>query len=238
MKNYFVITIILLSSVLFGQKKSIYVEYNVKINEEKDLFSNNADLKKLYSRAMSEAYKLSFVLLINESGSKFYNREILVTDDRANSRNSALIFSSYSGEVYQYENSIFTENTSFGQKTIVKESLQDNWIMHNESKMIDSYVCYKATNTKIIDNGSGKIFHHPIVAWYCPQLPYNYGPNGYSNLPGLILELQVRYTVFGVKKIDLNSAIEFDPTFLKNIKTVTLKEYNERIEEEVQSWKK
>lgn len=121
---------------------------------------------------------------------------------------------------------------------MVKESLKDNWTMHNETKVIDNYVCYKATNVNIIENDSGKIFRHPVVAWYCPQLPYNYGPNGYGNLPGLILELQVRNVVFGVKKIDFNSELDFDLPFLKNIKTVTLKEFNEKIEEDVKSWKR
>ena len=102
--------------------------------------------------------------------------------------------------------------------------------------MIDSYLCYKATNVNIVDNGSGKIFRHPVIAWYCPALPYNYGPNWYSNLPGLILQLQVRNVVFGVKKIDLNSDEDFDHTFLDKVKTISLEELYKRIDKEMQSY--
>ena len=75
--------------------------------------------------------------------------------------------------------------------------------MVNESKEIEGFWCYKATSTKVVVNRKGT-FRFPIIAWYCPKIPFSFGPNGYGNLPGLILELQVRNVVYGVKKIDLN----------------------------------
>lgn len=238
MRNILFLFALFFSGFLFSQKNNIEVEYDVKIIDEKDLFATNTDLRRLHERAMSNAEHLSFSLLINKSGSKFYNHKILTTEDGVYSKNAALIFSSYSGEVFQFDGWIFKEHSALGEKIIVKEAIKDNWILYNETKVIDKYVCYKATNVNTIDNGSGKIFHHPVEAWYCPQLPYNYGPNGYSNLPGLILQLQVRNVIFGVKKIVLNAAGDFDATFLKNAKTVTLKELNEKIAKEVETWKR
>jgi GLPGLI family protein len=70
-------------------------------------------------------------------------------------------------------------------------------------KEIEGFLCYKATSTNIVINQKGT-FRFPIIAWYCPKIPLSFGPNGYGNLPGLILELQVRNVMYGVKKIDLN----------------------------------
>ena len=75
--------------------------------------------------------------------------------------------------------------------------------MENETKQIGAYLCYKATSEQVVVNSKGT-FKHPIVAWYCPNIPFNFGPKGYSGLPGLILELQIRNITWGVTKIELS----------------------------------
>ncbi|RZK11970.1 MAG: GLPGLI family protein [Flavobacterium sp.] len=237
MKKIVTLFTILLSSLLFAQQRNLSIEYAIKIDNEEDLFSNNPALRGYFNRAIANADRLSFVLLINKSGSKFYDKQVLITDGDSGAGNPALIFASYSGVVFQFENAIFKETRSLGKGITVKQNLKNNWELHNETKMIDDYLCYKATNTNDIDNGQGKIFKHPVIAWYCPKLPYSYGPNGYSNLPGLILELQVRNVVYGAKKIDLNTDLDFDPSFLKKVKTISLEELNKKLDEQAESWR-
>uniref|UniRef100_UPI00404ACD98 GLPGLI family protein n=1 Tax=Flavobacterium sp. TaxID=239 RepID=UPI00404ACD98 len=43
-----------------------------------------------------------------------------------------------------------------------------------------------------------------ITAWFCPKIPVPYGPNGYGELPGLILELKTYVSTIIVKTINLN----------------------------------
>ena len=83
-----------------------------------------------------------------------------------------------------------------------------------------------------------KVFNHPVIAWYCPKLPYAFGPNTYGNLPGLILELQVRNVVYGVKKIDLNSDLTFDTAFLAKKTIITEEELNSRLQQDAENWGK
>jgi GLPGLI family protein len=78
------------------------------------------------------------------------------------------------------------------------------WELENESKYIDTYLCYKATSEEVVVNSEGT-FKHAIIAWYCPSIPFSYGPKGFNGLPGLILELQVRNITWGTKKNELSN---------------------------------
>ncbi len=238
MKIFLIPFILLFSCILFSQNKNIYIEYAVKIYDEERLKGVDPVFRKMFVEAMTNADNLSFGLIINKSGSKFYNNAFMSSSNDEFEKISSTLFAGYTGEVFQYLNNLYKYSPTLGKEVMVKETLVDNWELHDETKMIDNYLCYKATNVNRIDNGSGKIFNHPVVAWYCPQLPYNYGPNGYSNLPGLILEIQVRNVVFGVKKIDFNSNYDFDVTFLNKVKTISLEELNKQIEKEVETWKR
>ena len=120
---------------------------------------------------------------------------------------------------------------------MIKKPLKSNWQLHDETKFIGDYLCYKATNVYRVEN-EVRVFNHPVVAWYCPKLPYNYGPNGYSNLPGLILELQERNVVFGATKIDLDSDLDFDAEFLKTVKTISEEDLNKKLQEEFEELKR
>lgn len=222
-------------NVLLSQQKNIFVEYVVKIDDEKELFNNNPSLRQMFDDARKGVNSLSFSLIINKSASKFYENSIL-TRDESNSK-SATIFAGYSSITYQLHNSIFQEMTYLEKDILVKEPLRDGWKLHNETKLIDNYLCYKATNVNVIDNGSGKIFNHPVIAWYCPELPYSFGPNGYSNLPGLILELQVRNVVYGAKKVNLDSKLDFDSSFLNKVKTISLEDYNKKLQKDAENFK-
>lgn len=238
MKTIVLFFSLLLSGFLFAQQKNVAVEYTVKIHDEEGLsFSNNPSARRLFEQAMANADNLSFSLIITDSGSKFYENSSLSKSGDGVFKMNATLFTGYDSVVFQYFDNLYSASNFIDREIMVKEDLKDNWQLHNETKMIDNYQCYKATNVNRVDNGSGKIFNHPVTAWYCPKLPYSYGPNGYSNLPGLILELQVRNVVYGVKKIDLNSDLDFDPTFLKEVKTISLEELNDKLRKEAESWR-
>jgi GLPGLI family protein len=230
-KAIFILTLLIVS-LSFGQQKNVMVQYVVNIDDEKELFSNNPTLRQMFDNARMGVNNLLFTLIINDSGSKFYENSILSSSE--NDIINPTLFTGYSGKTYQVENNIFQETNYSEKGVLIKEPLKSNWVLHDETMLIDNYLCYKATNINRIDNGSGKIFNHPVIAWYCPELPYSYGPNGYSNLPGLILQLQVRNVVFGAKKIDLKSNLDFDASFLKKAKTISLEELNKKIDDEMQ----
>ncbi len=90
-----------------------------------------------------------------------------------------------------------------GQLFLVKDSIQRyDWQLTSETKQVGSYLCFKATyDRQIEDNSFGmtipnedevdqKPRFRTITAWYTPQIPISNGPGLYGGLPGLILELE------------------------------------------------
>lgn len=177
-----------------------------------------------------------FGLIITKTASKFFDNSG-ITGVGNNFVPSTMAFAGYNGIVYTIRNQIFRESRYLDKNMLIKEKSKEDWQFYNETKLIDNYLCYKATSINKVDNGAGKIFNHPVTAWYCPELPYSCGPNGYSNLPGLILEIQVRNVVYGIKKIDLNSTLDFDSKFLNSVKTITVEELNQKLQQNAENFK-
>jgi GLPGLI family protein len=221
-----IIILVLLANVGYGQGKNIAVAYGLVIVKEIGLFENNATLKSFLAKSMVDCRKLTFQLIIAENGSKFVNEENVDTDSNLGSQRFTLAMAHYSGIIYNLKDKLLVQNDLLGQDIYGDEPLKNNWILSNETKLIDNYLCYKATNVFTVINGT-KVFNHPVIAWYCPQLPYPYGPVGYGNLPGLILELQVRNAVFGAKSIQLNSNLTFDIKSLEKLKILNEKQLEE-----------
>ena len=217
----------LISITAFSQTKKQYakvkVGYSVKTHLDKD-----NEIYKIYekyspglvSRAEAIDSEIDFSLIFNDSISIFYLEKKLFSDNRAASfviRNS-----SYYGRIKQQSNDYITEELqeSFG-KFLVSRPYQ-KWELHDETKMIGDYVCFKATTFYTVTNPKGKVFKHSFTAWYAPQLPYKFGPAGYGNLPGLIIELQGNRATYGVKKIQFYDETEDEKIKMPKIKKLKL----------------
>ena len=124
----------------------------------------------------------------------------------------------YYGRIKQQTNNYITEELqeSFG-KFLVSRPYQ-KWELHDDTKMIGDYVCFKATTFYTVTNPKGKVFKYDFIAWYAPQLPYKFGPAGYGNLPGLIMELRGEKFTYGVKKYSFMMKLK-----MKKLKCLSLK---------------
>lgn len=198
--------IFLLLFFIQANAQNLYTEYGVTIYPEKSILDKDATLKSYYLNAIENAKHLRLGLICTGNSSKFFNVSNL--SNLQSMKGTDLLFAGYSGIVYDLKTELLSQSSLLGENIYVKKEIVNDWTLVNEEKEINGYICYKATTLFVIEYGE-KIFKHPVTAWFCPEIPYNFGPNGYSNLPGLILELQVRNVVYGVKKIELNT----DKTF-------------------------
>lgn len=192
----------MLSFSTFSQKSGV-VTYGFKVLEDEKILKNEI-IGPDFRKTIDAAKYAKFTLTFNDSISAFTNIQNLSLDGQ--NIELALSISGVVKDIYTFKGTIYRNNSNemFGENEyLITEPLNKNWVLTSESKKIDGYNCYKATNEYVVDNG--KIFRHPVVAWFCPEIPIPYGPKGYGGLPGLILELQEWNIVFGVEKIDISN---------------------------------
>lgn len=97
------------------------------------------------------------------------------------------------------------------------------WEISQETKIIGSYKCYRATH-KVTSKNNEQI----IIAWFSPQIPFSFGPKNYSGLPGLILELDDGKIIFKAKNILLNKKEKIKVKKPKG-KQITKEEFDARL---------
>ena len=220
--NFFV----LCNALSFAQSKSGIVEYEIAAVDVpfKEGNSQNDMVKSLIEMAKTQKYELKF----NSNFSSFMQVESL--DNGQYDEN--LLRSAKS--VYATLDSYFIDGTKkelitkTDDNILVKsDAIASGWKISTETKMIDTYLCYKATYTSEFVARNNKIKTKTITAWFAPSLPFPYGPIEFHGLPGLILELNKDYTTYLAKKIVfVNQELKTD--FPKG-KTITKDEYEKAI---------
>ena len=229
MKYFFFCIVTLFTTIAFAQKKGT-ITYNFKILED-EKFIKNEVIGKFFLQAIEGAKHLKFELTFNDSISEFKLIKNLALDGE--NLEIAIIDSRARKEIYIFKNKIYHNNSNglFKENEfLIIDPLNQNWVYTNETKIIDGYTCYKATNEYIVTNG--KIFKHPVIAWFCPQIPISIGPRGYGGLPGLILELQEWNSVFGVEKIEFSNNVK-EIILPQEGKIISEQEYQNKVGEAV-----
>jgi GLPGLI family protein len=87
---------------------------------------------------------------------------------------------------------------------IKKNNYKNQWHFTNESKNIGAYKVFKAETQEVYNDNTKQERTRLVTAWYCPDLPYFFGPLGYFDLPGLILELHKSGHKFIAEEININ----------------------------------
>ncbi|WP_177761918.1 GLPGLI family protein [Flavobacterium sp. I3-2] len=83
------------------------------------------------------------------------------------------------------------------------------WVIHDESKMINDFLCFKATSSYSGLTTKGEFTTRNVTAWFAPEINIQYGPGFFSNLPGLIVEVQYdTYFLLGLTKISYSDCNE------------------------------
>ena len=230
MKNFFVYILLFFTTFIFAQVQSGRITYNLIIEDEESLKGDPAFHGYLMS-AVNNAKYLSYNLDFNKEAMTFYELETMATEGQ--NLSFAKAFSGCYGIYYKDNDSDVAlnqvNNPSLGSVIVQKESKRD-WELTSESQVINGLLCYRADSFNIVDNGT-RIFKHQVIAWYCPSLPFSYGPMGYGGLPGLILSLQVRNVIFAASKIDLDPKYDLKITKPSKGKLIKNAEYEKKLSE-------
>ena len=190
----------------FSQKNTTCI-YKVKKNEtlknDKDKSANSVYINKLLNDALNKMNELEYKLIYNNKESVF---KLIpkITNGPEKEHNFVKLAEAIAGSGVYYQN--LSENISihqhnvYGEDFLVNDSLDQGWVLTNESKKIGQFTCYKAINK--CKSCSKSNF---IEVWYTPQIPVHFGPRGFGGLPGLILEIKMKTITIYLDKIIKNS---------------------------------
>ena len=224
MKQYlYILTFIFTFNSLYSQSGQVFYEaISKKYPETKE---NKADvyIVKL------ENTKILLELKFNNTVSYFTKANLRKGDEFNLGEEGLSILIGYEELYYNLKDKLlFSDYGEF----LIKTPSNHNWNILSESKKIDNYLCYKATCTESYTARDGKTKERVITAWFCPELPYSFGPLEFNGLPGLILELEKNGNKVVAKSILLSDkTIELK---IPNKKTLTKDQYNKRIQENSQ----
>ena len=224
MKQYlYILTFIFTFNSLYSQSGQIFYEaISKKYPETKE---NKADV---YITEL-ENTKILLELKFNNTVSYFSKANLKKGDEFNLGEEGLSILIGYEELYYNLKDKLlFSDYGEF----LIKTPSNHNWNISSESKKIDNYLCYKATYTESYTARDGKTKERVITAWFCPELPYSFGPLEFNGLPGLILELE-KYDNKVVAKSIILSKKEIELK-IPNKKTITKEQYDNKIKENSQ----
>lgn len=204
-KNNIIIFLFFSCAFTFSQNNVIV---NYKVFPKFGTFENSEEIRtsKISNHFVGvddELKKLNYELVINDSVSFFYLKSNMAVNEKA-----ARVAKSVGGrsEYYKFNsnNKLIVVKDLMGQKFNVQVDSILKWKITNETKNIGSQKCFKATTIKKFRLKKRKN-EIEVIAWFCPEIPLNFGPKEYSNLPGLILEIEEDKLIYLADKIDLKA---------------------------------
>ncbi|MGK6351902.1 GLPGLI family protein [Parapedobacter sp. DT-150] len=234
---HFVLIILLVYSFGYGQQNNGLVKYEIWLVENKlieDEIKQNVRLPMILE-------KLTFSLAFTNSRAAFNldeNRQI----DQRDLQEVSPFFVGVSTDKYFWQDkdaAYHTMNAApfMDGNYLLVDSFENGWHtgweITGESKEIAGYKCFKATRYNLSWDLKGEERRFPVTAWFCPELPFSFGPLKYGGLPGLILELQTHLTVFGAKSIVLRNDIKIPemPTFEEISEKSYYKKFDDKMRE-------
>jgi GLPGLI family protein len=151
----------------------------VKQINKLSFFSKQQKEKMRYVYGKNDTWRVVYDLHFTDKQSRYIKAEEQVEDNE---------FWSGRKEVYDINRDFATAKTfdlieTMNKTYLIEDSIPTyNWKIKNELKEVSGYICMKAN---VIDPVHG----HSITAWFSQELLVPAGPERYSGLPGLILEL-------------------------------------------------
>ncbi|EWH12457.1 hypothetical protein KLA_14433 [Cellulophaga geojensis KL-A] len=174
--------------------KFLEVIYKKEVSLKVDTAKNNPYQVNLsaFNTPLADAVKdIRYSLKTSNNNSVFKVVESLDNDSKNNTlKKAAISIGGTNGDFYiNKQDSITILNKTLLDANFRVLLKPKKWKIHNKSKYIGKYLCYKATTIDTVNNSIG-IHKFRVNAWFTNQLPPYFGPAAYYGLSGLILEVE------------------------------------------------
>lgn len=229
-KIFSTIILVLIAGLIFSQQQAGIIEYDVIINVENTIKCFAPDAK-IDTYAWRDEWKIRK----SKAEFKFSPKETLYTpiadeNDQFSRSNEYILYTNV--EKSRICNLIRT----MGKLYVIEDSLPKvKWKVTNAMKKVCGHICMSAIYTDTLKNVEA-------TAWFALDLPLPYGPDIYTGLPGLVLEVDLcnGTKVYTAKKITLTDEFpDIDkPKYKKKTSKVNYTEYQKILYDFIQDSKK
>jgi len=186
-------------STFVGSAQTTFVSYKME-----RILPNNRSLNKdelaVLDNTNAILQNISFELYYNSNLALFQMNDYLISEEQ---KHTYTAYIPSKENIYIKNGKRYTINSDFVAKpnSFLIEEEMPRWQLLNETKIINGLTCFKAISSYSTRPNNS----FPIIAWYCPSLNSNFGPNGIGGLPGTILVLQYGFDVYTAVKIKQNT---------------------------------
>lgn len=207
----------------YSQTNKATITYNVQLNKDNALYQKK---DRYFLGAMQAAEGLRFKLFYKDGKALFEEIEALRSDEFKTK--IAKTFSGYINPIYSDYDALksynYAKDTPIfkSKKFLIERSLDFDWKLLQESKVIKGYRCFKA----ILKESEERTYQ--TIAWYCPDINLPTGPLFYGNLPGLILKLKNQYATFYLNSLEIGQNENLEIRFPTEGKKISKSEYRQR----------
>lgn len=194
LKKILFVTISFLQISVYAQKHG-QAHYIKKSNHK---FSSDG----LYADIKKDIENFEYVLSFNDSLASY--KEVKKGLNIENNVSSiAKVFSGYQGPYYYdfKSKNVFRKK---GKYLINKDFGDYKWKLLKDKLVINNLNCYKASTQIQVETRHGPVIRD-VTAWYTTDINVNVGPDGFTGLPGLIIQLEYQNVVTTLKHIDLGN---------------------------------
>jgi GLPGLI family protein len=195
---------LLIFLTLLSYSQNTKITYKVTLNDYSNLSSE--PIKEHFKTTEFASHQAIFNLIYNKN-EMFFNAKKAGTISDEEFENLLLICD-MDGDYYRQYKDEFSyrliKEKKYLRNLVCKSKVITNWKLSSDTKIILGYKCKRADSMVLIDYGDGEInTTYSITAWYCEDLKSIFGPKGYGNLRGIILELNqnlVNYTATNIEE--------------------------------------
>ena len=197
MKQKWTIVLMLFFQCLIAQTNSATVTYKISLNKDSIHNVSNKFVKEMIAQSDSVYAKLTF-----NSEASLYNLDFDISN-MYGLPNFTRIFGGSDNLIYYNQKSkeFLSETLVLDHPVIISKAPIAWEISNEEPKLINGYLCKKAIQKIAKGNDTESAKSPEFIAWFCPEIPFSFGPERFHGLPGLVLECRSNIVKFQVEKI-------------------------------------
>ncbi len=197
MKKLLTIILIFLFQFIIAQTNSATVIYKINLNKDSIHNVSSKFVKEMIERSNSVSATLNF----NSKESNYYLDFDI--SKMYGLPNFARIFGGSDNLIYyNQEHKEFLSETRVLDYPVIISKAPIEWEISNEEpKLINGYLCKKAIQKRAKADGAELTKAPEFIAWFCPEIPFSFGPERFHGLPGLVIQCESNIVKFKLEKI-------------------------------------